>query len=76
MQDEPEAIGPGDDDLQASPELLTSTDLDASVEVVEVSARADAVPEKTFRDFGIDEPICAALEAECITTAFPIQALT
>ena len=76
MQDEPEAIGPGDDDLQASPELLTSTDLDASVEVVEVSARADAVPEKTFRDFGIDEPICAALEAEGITTAFPIQALT
>ncbi len=32
--------------------------------------------EKTFRDFGIAEPICAALEAEGITTAFPIQALT
>ncbi len=32
--------------------------------------------EKTFRDFGISEPICAALEAEGITTAFPIQALT
>jgi superfamily II DNA/RNA helicase len=31
---------------------------------------------KTFRDFGITEPICAALEAEGITTAFPIQALT
>jgi len=31
---------------------------------------------KTFRDFGISEPICAALEAEGITTAFPIQALT
>jgi superfamily II DNA/RNA helicase len=77
MQDEPEAIGPGDDDLQASPELLTSTDLDASVEVVEVTAREDSVgPEKTFRDFGIAEPICAALEAEGITTAFPIQALT
>ncbi len=30
---------------------------------------------KTFRDFGIAEPICAALEAEGITTAFPIQAL-
>jgi superfamily II DNA/RNA helicase len=30
---------------------------------------------KTFRDFGISEPICAALEAEGITTAFPIQAL-
>jgi len=31
---------------------------------------------KTFRDFGIAEPICAALEAEGITAAFPIQALT
>jgi superfamily II DNA/RNA helicase len=32
--------------------------------------------DKTFRDFGIAEPICAALEAEGIVTAFPIQALT
>ena len=31
---------------------------------------------KTFRDFGVAEPICAALEAKGITTAFPIQALT
>jgi superfamily II DNA/RNA helicase len=31
---------------------------------------------KTFRDFGVAEPICAALEAEGIITAFPIQALT
>ncbi len=31
---------------------------------------------KTFRDFGISEGICAALEADGITTAFPIQALT
>jgi superfamily II DNA/RNA helicase len=78
MQDEPEAIGPGDEDLQANPELLTSTDdSDASVDVVEVTAREDGpAPEKTFRDFGIAEPICAALEAEGITTAFPIQALT
>ncbi len=35
-----------------------------------------AVGTKTFRDFGIAEPICAALEAEGITAAFPIQALT
>ena len=34
------------------------------------------ISDKTFRDFGIAEPICAALEAEGITTAFPIQALT
>ena len=31
---------------------------------------------KTFADFGIAEPICAALTAAGITTAFPIQALT
>ncbi len=31
---------------------------------------------KTFRDLGISEGICAALEASGITTAFPIQALT
>jgi superfamily II DNA/RNA helicase len=32
--------------------------------------------DKAFRDFGVAEPICAALEAEGIVTAFPIQALT
>jgi superfamily II DNA/RNA helicase len=31
---------------------------------------------KTFRDFGIAEPICAALEDVGISHAFPIQALT
>jgi superfamily II DNA/RNA helicase len=30
---------------------------------------------KTFRDLGVAEPICAALEASGITAAFPIQAL-
>ena len=30
---------------------------------------------KTFRDLGITEPICAALEAAGMTAAFPIQAL-
>jgi superfamily II DNA/RNA helicase len=30
---------------------------------------------KTFRDLGITEPICAALEAAGITAMFPIQAL-
>ena len=44
----------------------------------EIDPEVDGVPAsaKTFRDFGIAEPICAALEAEGITTAFPIQALT
>jgi len=32
--------------------------------------------QKTFRDFGVAEPFCAALEAAGITHAFPIQALT
>jgi superfamily II DNA/RNA helicase len=32
--------------------------------------------DKDFRDFGIAEPICAALEDVGIVTAFPIQALT
>jgi superfamily II DNA/RNA helicase len=45
---------------------------------VEIDPEVQGVPSsaKTFRDFGIAEPICAALEAEGITTAFPIQALT
>ena len=49
-------------------QLRDSTDAEAAAEV--------ASSAKTFRDFGIAEPICAALEAEGITTAFPIQALT
>jgi superfamily II DNA/RNA helicase len=60
VQDEPEAEGPEDADPEA-----------VGPEVAQLPAS-----EKTFRDFGIDEPICAALEAEGITTAFPIQALT
>jgi superfamily II DNA/RNA helicase len=42
--------------------------------VAEVTEAHDG--EKTFRDFGVAEPICAALEAVGITTTFPIQALT
>ena len=30
----------------------------------------------SFRDLGVDEVICTALEAVGITTTFPIQALT
>jgi superfamily II DNA/RNA helicase len=70
-QDEPEAIEPKVTDLAASAPLTADPEDD-------LPASADAGPgtEKTFRDFGIAEPICAALEAEGITTAFPIQALT
>jgi superfamily II DNA/RNA helicase len=56
--------------LQA--EALPAETLPAEV-LPEEALPSDA---KTFRDFGIAEPICAALEAEGITTAFPIQALT
>jgi superfamily II DNA/RNA helicase len=45
---------------------------DADLSPIESEPRA----EKTFRDFGVAEPICAALETQGITTAFPIQALT
>jgi superfamily II DNA/RNA helicase len=44
------------------------------VTVAEVTGDRDG--EKTFRDFGVAEPICAALEAVGITATFPIQALT
>jgi superfamily II DNA/RNA helicase len=46
------------------------------VDISEPVSAAQPTSGKTFRDFGIAEPICAALEAEGITTAFPIQALT
>jgi len=65
VQDEPEAAEPG----VIEPEVTEP-------EVIEQEAAQLQASEKTFRDFGIDEPICAALEAEGITTAFPIQALT
>jgi superfamily II DNA/RNA helicase len=58
-------------EMQPLPEDLVPQDLAIVADVAELNASP-----KTFRDFGIAEPICAALEAEGITTAFPIQALT
>jgi len=71
-QDEPEAGEPEVTELPADldPESVAATS--AAISTTEVPAGT----EKTFREFGIAEPICAALEAEGITTAFPIQALT
>jgi len=54
--------------------------------VQDAPEKADAVPDtfdeqqpegsgRAFRDLGVAEPICGALEAAGITTAFPIQAL-
>jgi superfamily II DNA/RNA helicase len=53
------------------PEIPAIAEIREAPEVTDVATSV-----KTFRDFGIAEPICAALEAEGITTAFPIQALT
>ena len=52
----------------------TWTDGDEAGAGIPVAADPQSVT-KTFRDFGIAESICAALEAAGITTAFPIQAL-
>jgi superfamily II DNA/RNA helicase len=57
------------------PENVTGPALEL-VDTSEPVSAAQPTNGKTFRDFGIAEPICAALEAEGITTAFPIQALT
>jgi superfamily II DNA/RNA helicase len=52
---------------------LASTDLAGADLQLAMAAQAGAV---TFEQFGVAEPICAALEAAGITRAFPIQALT
>lgn len=41
-----------------------------------IASATDAAESMTFEQFGVAEPICAALEAAGITRAFPIQALT
>jgi superfamily II DNA/RNA helicase len=66
VQDDPEAGDPEAADLDAAELELKAAPAAAQVQATE----------KVFREFGIDEPICAALEAEGISTAFPIQALT
>jgi superfamily II DNA/RNA helicase len=63
-------------DLEDSADFDDSADFEDDTELDEASGAVQASAERTFRDFGIAEPICAALEAEGITTAFPIQALT
>jgi superfamily II DNA/RNA helicase len=81
-QDEPDAARPDAAALTDTATAITTetTELVATeLGAAEVVAAEPASPqgsEKTFRDFGIAEPICAALEADGITTAFPIQALT
>jgi superfamily II DNA/RNA helicase len=62
-----------DDSLAAESPAPSVSEEAASADLASPDLNGQA---KTFRDFGIAEPICAALEAEGITTTFPIQALT
>ncbi len=61
--------------LMEAEALTAYTTIDDS-QTPETEVAALLSSDKAFRDFGIAEPICAALEAEGIVTAFPIQALT
>ncbi len=63
-QDEPQAVQP-----EATVAILTTDD------GAELASEAPEEPQ-SFRELGVAEPICAALEAEGISTAFPIQSLT
>ncbi len=55
---------------------VSDTALAVAELVVVPAPEAARAAEITFREMGIAEPICAALESDGITTAFPIQALT
>jgi superfamily II DNA/RNA helicase len=82
LADEPEAIDPEVTGPAASEAAVTEAAVadEPSIgpEITEAPADSNdkTSNDKTFASFGIAEPICAALEAEGITTAFPIQALT
>ncbi len=81
------ADGAGPGDCQPTSALLEARPLSTYTPSDQASPAAELPPAgpddeslastaKTFRDFGIAEPICAALEARGITATFPIQALT
>ena len=77
LADEPEAIDPEVTGPAASEAAVTEAAVADAPSIGPVITEAPAdTNDKTFASFGIAEPICAALEAEGITTAFPIQALT
>jgi superfamily II DNA/RNA helicase len=63
---------------QLQPEVLDNLVQPEADGLVQPGVDGLAQPEtgtKTFRDLGVAEPICAALEAAGMTAAFPIQAL-
>ncbi len=73
-RDMPDTI---DDNNHAQPETGNSQLSEADIDL-QPEAGTNQEPEagtKTFRDLGVAEPICAALEAAGMTTAFPIQEL-
>jgi superfamily II DNA/RNA helicase len=72
LADEPEAIDPE----VTGPVVSETAVADTQPSGPDVTQDPAGSNERTFASFGIAEPICAALEAEGITTAFPIQALT
>src|SRR6266704_2892700 len=57
------------EDRHAMPETMTG------YPVTEIRPGQSAAADKTFRDLGVAGPICDALAAAGIVTAFPIQAL-
>jgi superfamily II DNA/RNA helicase len=58
------------------PDVLAPDGVAIATVTSAATASAAAGNDKTFRDFGVAEPFCAALDAAGITHAFPIQALT
>ena len=65
--------------IQADPAAAETLEVSAVIDETDLADEAVAHAargDKTFRDFGVSEPFCAALEAAGITHAFPIQALT
>jgi superfamily II DNA/RNA helicase len=58
------------------PEPVDQVGTTASIELVDLPVDHAEAELKTFSEFGVAEPFCAALAATGITWAFPIQALT
>jgi superfamily II DNA/RNA helicase len=65
--------------MQTAPDeerAMPDTTNDNQVQAESDGHQAGSGSAMTFRDLGVAEPICAALETAGITRAFPIQALT
>jgi superfamily II DNA/RNA helicase len=71
--DRPVPEGPAAPSSPAAPEI---TDVAAETISTDELDEEAAASHKSFRDLGVDEALCTALEAAGITYAFPIQALT